>query len=263
MCDIEKIVKLRYNSGGNLKIEVITMLHIAICDDDTKIASQIEDYADRFFRTHCVDTKTQVYQSGENLLYDLRDGIYYDLLLLDIEMPGVDGMELAKSIHEDMPSARIIFITSHLEYAIEAYEFSVFRYIPKNRIEEKLSAALEDFYKLYRLERNEFYTIQVKNNIKQIAYRDILYILKDGKYAVFHLADGETKSVRRTLAQVFEEISKEYFCFADRGCIVNLANVVGMDEYGILLPGNQHIAISKANIPEFKATMLRFWGKQI
>ena len=71
-----------------------------------------------------------------------------------------------------------------MEYAIEAYEFSVFRYIPKNRIEEKLSAALEDFYKLDHLERNEFYTIQVKNNIKQIAYRDILYILKDGKYAV-------------------------------------------------------------------------------
>ena len=65
------------------------------------------------------------------------------------------------------------------------------------------------------------------------------------------------------LTQVFEELSKEYFCFADRGCIVNLANVVGMDENGILLPNNQHITISRANIPEFKTTMLRFWGKQI
>ena len=104
---------------------------------------------------------------------------YYDLLLLDIEMPGIDGMGLAKSIHDNMPAARIIFITSHLEYAIEAYEFSVFRYIPKDRIDEKLSVALDDFYKLYRLERNEFYTIQVKNRIEQIAYRDILYVLKD------------------------------------------------------------------------------------
>ncbi|MDO5345762.1 MAG: response regulator [Lachnospiraceae bacterium] len=69
--------------------------------------------------------------------YDLQDGIYYDLLLLDIEMPGVDGMELAEHIHDDMAAARIIFITSHLEYAIEAYEFSVFRYIPKNKIDEK------------------------------------------------------------------------------------------------------------------------------
>lgn len=239
------------------------MLHIAICDDDALMIPKVEELVKVFFRMHCVNIKVQLYQSSENLMYDLQDGFYYDLLFLDIEMPGIDGMGLAKNIHDNMPAARIIFITSHLEYAIEAYEFSVFRYIPKDRIDEKLSVALDDFYKLYRLERNEFYTIQVKNRIEQIAYRDILYVLKDGKYAVFYLTGGEIKSVRRTLTQVFEELSKEYFCFADRGCIVNLANVVGMDENGILLPNNQHITISRANIPEFKTTMLRFWGKQI
>ncbi len=239
------------------------MLHIAICDDDGTVVSKVEELASIFFRTHCVDTKIQSYQCSENLMYDLQDGIYYDLLLLDIEMPGVDGMGLAKNIHDNMPAARIIFITSHLEYAIEAYEFSVFRYIPKTAIGNKLPAALEDFYKLYRLERNEFYTIQVKNQVEQIAYRDILYILKEGKYAVFYLVNGEMRSVRKTLAQVFEEINKEYFYFADRGCIVNLANVVGMNGNGIILPGSQHITISKTNLPEFKTTMLRFWGKQI
>lgn len=239
------------------------MLHIAICDDDAWMVSKVEELAKIFFRTHCVDIEVQSYQSSENLMYDLQDGFYYDLLLLDIEMPGIDGMGLAKSIHDNMPAARIIFITSHLEYAITAYEFSVFRYIPKDALDDKLPSALEDFYKLYRLERNEFYTVQVKNRIEQISYRDILYILKDGKYAIFHLTGGETRAVRKTLAQVFEEIGKEYFCFADRGCIVNLANVVGLDETGILLPDNQRIAISKGSFPEFKGTMLRFWGKQI
>lgn len=239
------------------------MLHVAICDDDALMVSKVEELASVFFRTHCVDIKIQLYQSGENLMYDLGDGFYYDLFLLDIEMPGIDGMGLAKSIHDNMPAARIIFITSHLEYAITAYEFSVFRYIPKMVLDEKLPSALEDFYKLYRLERDEFYTIQIKNHVEQIAYKDILYILKDGKYAVFHLAGGETKSVRKTLTQVFKEISKEYFYFADRGCIVNLANVMGMDDNGIILPDHNHITISKANIVEFKTIMLRFWGKQI
>lgn len=178
-------------------------------------------------------------------------------------MPEVSGMDLAKTIQEKMPSARIIFITSHLEYAIEAYEFSIFRYIPKDRLEEKLDAALEDFYKLYRLERNEYYTIQVKNNIEQLAYRDILYILRDGKYAIFYMENGESRSVRKTLSQVFEEISKEYFFFADRGCIVNLANVVGLDATGISFIHDKRVVISKAAIPEFKSRMLEFWGKQI
>lgn len=239
------------------------MLNIAICDDDALILSKVEELVGVFFRTHCIEIKMQSYQLSENLTYDLQDGLYYDLFLLDIEMPGIDGRELAKSIHNNMPAAKVIFITSHLEYAVEAYEFSIFRYIPKTAIEEKLSAALNDFYKLYRLERNEFYTIQVKNYVEQLSYRDILYILKEGKYAVFHLANGRTNSVRKTLAQVFKEINKDYFYFADRGCIVNLANVIGMNENGILFSDNQRLAISKASISDFKTILLRFWGKQI
>ena len=239
------------------------MLNIAICDDDALILSKVEELVGVFFRTHCIEMKMQSYQLSENLTYDLQDGLYYDLFLLDIEMPGIDGRELAKSIHNNMPAAKVIFITSHLEYAVEAYEFSIFRYIPKTAIEEKLSAALNDFYKLYRLERNEFYTIQVKNYVEQLSYRDILYILKEGKYAVFHLANGRTNSVRKTLAQVFKEINKDYFYFADRGCIVNLANVIGMNENGILFSDNQRLAISKASIADFKTILLRFLGKQI
>ena len=239
------------------------MLHIAICDDDAMIVSQVKTLTSYFFRTHCVDTKLQSYQSSENLIYDLQDGVYYDLLLLDIEMPGIDGMELAKNIHENMPAARIIFITSHLEYAITAYEFSVFRYIPKTAIEAKLSVALEDFYKLYGLERSEYYTITVKNHVEQIPYRDIFYILKDRKYAVFHLRNGTTASVRKTLSQVSAEIGQEYFYFADRGCIINLANVIGMNETDVLMPDGQHVTISKGNVAEFKSILLHFWERQI
>jgi len=139
----------------------------------------------------------------------------------------------------------------------------VFRYIPKKLLDHKLLIALEDFYKLYCLERDEYYVIQVKKRIEKVAYREILYILKNGKYAVFHLKNGEMKSIRKTLAQVFEELNKEYFHFADRGCIVNLANVVGLNENGVIFGHNEYIQISKANISEFKSIMLRFWGKQI
>lgn len=234
-----------------------------MCDDEKAISTKIGQDVRQFFKSRCIDCNIQSYQSSENLQYDLQDGLYFDLLLLDIEMPGVDGMTLAKEIFDTAPGAKIIFITSHLEYAITAYEYSVFRYIPKTMIEEKLTMALEDFYKLYRLERTEFYTVEIKSHMEQIPYRNILYILKDGKYAVFYLQDGRTQPIRKTLAQILTEISQEYFYFADRGCIVNLANVIGIDEKGILFQNQQHVVISRANMSEFKAVMLRFWGKQI
>ncbi len=238
------------------------MLRVAICDDE-KILMEIEEIAGRFFRLNCIDNKITIYQSSENLQYDLQDGIVYDLFLLDIEMPEIHGMELAKEICERMPSAKIIFITSHLEYAITAYEYSVFRYIQKTMLHEKLFLALEDYYKLYALEKNEYYMIEIKNYLEKIPYRSIFYVLKEGKYSVLYLEGERTVSVRKTLKQVFEELGQEYFYFADRGCIINLANVVGMDTGKILFPEQQNVTINKTNWIEFKESLLLFWGKQI
>ncbi len=238
------------------------MLRVAICDDE-KILMEIEEITGGFFRRNCIDSKITTYQSSENLQYDLQDGIVYDLFLLDIEMPGIHGMELAKEIRERIPYAKIIFITSHPEYAITAYEYSVFRYIQKTMLHEKLFLALEDYYRLYALEMKEYYMIEIKNYLEKIPYRSIFYILKEGKYSVLYLEGERTVSVRKPLKQVFEALSQEYFYFADRGCIINLANVVGMDTGKILFPGQQNVTINKANWIEFKESLLSFWGKQI
>lgn len=239
------------------------MLKISICDDEQDILSKVKEATELFFRTHCADYSIITYRHSDNLLYDLQDGTSYDLFLLDIEMPGMDGMALAKEINTVLPMAKIIFITSHLEYAVAAYEYSVFRYIPKNMIDEKLAAALRDFYKLYGLERNDYYLIKVKNHVEKLAYRDIFYVLKDGKYAVFYLRNRKIASIRRTLSQVYAEINQEYFYFADRGCIINLANVKGMDGENIVMPDGQHITISRSGVTEFKSILLHFWEKQI
>ena len=239
------------------------MLKIAVCDDEQNMLIKVKKIAGHFFWTHCVDCDIHAYENSDNLQYDLKDGVYYDLFLLDIEMPGVDGMALAKEISACLPAAKILFITSHLEYAIAAYEYSVFRYIPKDMIDRKLPVALEDFYKLYELERSSYYRIQVKNHVEQLTFQDILYILKEGKYAVFHLRSGRTASVRRSLSQVYAEIGQEYFCLADRGCLINLANVTGMDGERILMPDGERVAISRSGVAEFKSALLRFWEKQI
>ena len=239
------------------------MLRISICDDEQDMLSKVQEVTELFFRTHCVDYSINTYQHSDNLQYDLQDGISYDLFLLDIEMPGMDGMDLAKEINTILPMAKIIFITSHLEFAVAAYEYSVFRYIPKNMIGEKLTAALEDFYKLYGLERNDYYLIKVKNHVEKLSYRDIFYVLKDGKYAVFYLRNRQIASIRKTLSQVYAEINQEYFYFADRGCIINLANVTGMDGENVIMLDGQHITISRSSVAEFKSILLHFWEKQI
>lgn len=126
------------------------MLKIAICDDEPQAAAQEEAIVRDSLRACGIAGEVTRYTHSQTLLDDLTDdGFFYDLLLLDIEMPGLDGMEMARRCREILPKVRIIFVTSHREYAIDAFELSIFRYVPKSDRETRLAAAVTDAAKLY------------------------------------------------------------------------------------------------------------------
>lgn len=108
----------------------------------------------------------------------------FDLLLLDIEMPQINGMELAARVKKLLPKALIIFITSHMEYVLDAYELSVFRYIPKTDPGQRLSHALLDAAAMVEIQLRESYVIQNQNRLERVPLQNILYITHEGKNAV-------------------------------------------------------------------------------
>ena len=178
------------------------MIRIAVCDDDKSAVSMHRKVAEDCLRQcGCVGEIT-AYTGSENLFYDIaEDKFYYDLILLDIEMPGSTGMELAQKIKPFLPDVRIIFITSHIEYAIDAFELSVFRYVPKNELDQRLPGAVTDALRLILLEDGKVYTICTNSRLEKIPYKDIFYIERDGKYASITSAAGVSR-VRKSLQQV-------------------------------------------------------------
>lgn len=112
------------------------MLQIAVCDDEESAVQAHREMAERCLQQCGAAGKITVYTSSSSLLCDItEDQFYYDLILLDIEMPERTGMELAEKIKPFLPNVKIIFITSHIEYAIDAFELSIFRYVPKNGVQ--------------------------------------------------------------------------------------------------------------------------------
>lgn len=137
------------------------MLHIAVCDDDESIVQTHRELVEQCLNQCGNFGSVAVYTSSSSLLYDItEDKFFYDLILLDIEMPERTGMELAEKIKPFLPNVKIIFVTSHIEYAIDAFELSIFRYVPKNDIEKRLFPAIQDAVRLIALESGKFYTIQ-------------------------------------------------------------------------------------------------------
>ena len=239
------------------------MIKIAICDDEEKAVALHERIVKSCLQSQGIGYEITTYTQSRNLLYDITDdGFFYDLILLDIEMPGISGMEIPQRLKGFLPNVRIIFVTSHTEYAIDAFELSIFRYVPKNNLEVKLAAAVTDAAKLIELEAGQEYTIQTASRMEKIPYKDIFYIQRDGKNASIISSVGIAK-VRKSLQQVFDELNTPEFIFIDRGCIVNIIQIMKISDGMVVLKNGEQLPISRSHLQEVKQKINQFWGAHI
>lgn len=239
------------------------MLRIAICDDDKTIVESHKSITEISLKDCGSIGKIETYITSDNLLYDIcEDGIFFDLILLDIEMPGSTGMEIAEKIKPYLPNVKIIFITSHIEYAIDAFELSIFRYVPKNDIDKRLPAAIQDAVKLIELEDGKAYTIQTNSRLEKIPYREIYYIERDGKNASITAVSGISK-VRKSLQQVYSELEAEEFLFIDRGCIANMIHIMQIKDGMAVLKNGEVLPISRSHLQTVKEQINHYWGMHI
>lgn len=242
---------------------VINVIKIAICDDEEKAVALHERIVKSCLQSQGIGYEITTYTQSRNLLCDITDDrFFYDLILLDIEMPGISGMEIPQQIKGFLPNVRIIFVTSHTEYAIDAFELSIFRYVPKNNLEVKLASAVTDAAKLIELEAGQEYTIQTANRMEKIPYKDIFYIQRNGKNASIVSSVGTAK-VRKSLQQVFDELNTPEFIFIDRGCIVNIIQIMKISDGMAVLKNGEQLPISRSHLQEVKQKINQFWGAHI
>lgn len=254
------------------------MIRVGLCDDDPVLLKKLNSFVSDCYAENQIFAKTQAFEKGQALLYEIEDGAGFDLLLLDIEMPGLSGMELAARVKKLLPKALIIFITSHMEYVLDAYELSVFRYVPKADQGERLTHALLDAAAMVEVQLRESYIIQNQNRLERIPLQNLLYITHEGKNAllVTDLSAGENPGggsmpgeknlcfrVRKTLQQVYEELDDKEFFFIDRGCIVNLSRIMSIKEDFCILKDGTRLGVSQSRMPGLKERLLEFWKQHI
>ena len=153
-------------------------------------------------------------------------------------------------------------MTSHTEYAIDAFELSIFRYVPKNNLEVKLAAAVTDAAKLIELEAGQEYTIQTASRMEKIPYKDIFIFRGTEKNASIISSVGIAK-VRKSLQQVFDELNTPEFIFVDRGCIVNIIQIMKISDGMVVLKNGEQLPISRSHLQEVKQKINQFWGAHI
>ena len=240
------------------------LIRIAICDDEKAAVIQHEDIVKSSLQSCGIGYEIVTYTQSSNLLFDITDDhFFFDLILLDIEMPGITGMELAEKIKRYLPNVKIIFITSHIEYAIDAFELSIFRYVPKSNLTDRLVAAITDAAKLIELEAGKEYIIQAAGRMEKIPYKDIFYIQRDGGKNSMLVSGMGISKVRKSLQQIFEELDTPEFIFIDRGYIVNIIQIMKISDGMAYLKNGEKLPVSRSHLQDVKQQINKFWGAHI
>lgn len=235
------------------------MIQIAICDDSEVSLQNLNQAVTDILKSNHELAEITLYRESNFLNYDINEGHFYDLILTDIQMPHIDGMELAANIRKHLPNSLIIFITAHSKYALDAFELSIFRYIDKETIPKKLPLAIADALKMIHLQEDQYYLLSYNRVHRKILLKDILYIQREGKNSIFYLANQDTLKERKSLVPIMESLNSSDFIFIDRGIIVNLIHIVCIRDTTIELDNGHFILASIPRMKELKFQLQKLW----
>lgn len=236
------------------------MIQIAICDDRKEDIQKLKDYVGWFSGEHPdIPLKAEVFISPYDLLEAISSRGGYDLYLLDVIMPRLSGIDIARKIRERGETAEILFLTTSREYAVEAFGVKASGYLIKPVKKADFENEVLSCINHLAPKDNPAILLKTKEGIRKVHIQEIAMIESFNHSRVCTLADGTTVETPATLSSLYEQL-RTYPCFflPHRSYIVNLEYVNGLTEMELLMAGGQRIPISRNIYPKLKEAYMNY-----
>lgn len=232
------------------------MIQIAVCDDELAVRVLIQEYLSRYAKEKNLELHTDFFENGEALI--LTFGKQYDLIILDVEMPGMDGIKVAEKIREQDKLVIITFLTLYEKYAYRSYLVEASGYQTKPVEYESFRSELEKYLRLIR-NNQEKILVENKGKTYSITKNSIVYISYFNHCLTCHLMDGDTINIKGSLKNFMKNDTEHNFCQIHKSYIVNriwIEKCVNKEVYLKGIPGS--LAVSKHRWKSFYEQYLIF-----
>ena len=234
------------------------MYKFAICDDSPDMTSLVHQLTLKWADARSITAEINIFDSAEAFLFSYSETKDYDILLLDIEMGGMDGVSLAKKLREENRYVQIVFITGYSDYIAEGYDVDALNYLIKPLKEGKLFEVLDKA--VVRIARGEkMLTLELPEETVKVPLIEVKYLEVIKNYVTVHADEDYT--VRKTLGE-FESLLDENFYRTGRSYIVNLRYVRKVTKTEIYLRDNIVIPLPRGQYEPLNRALIKRVGKE-
>ena len=233
------------------------MLKIAVCDDSRELLEKVEKDLHEYENVRNTPVTVHTYTNAVELLDGLKK-TDYDILILDIIMPGFTGMQAAHEIRKFNEEIKIIFLTSSKEFAIESYSVGAYYYLLKPVLKEKLFPVLDKVVSEIT-SKQESCVIYTHMGIVNIPFAKIECLEVYNKHLVFHLSDGSTKETRGALSD-YENIflDRKEFLKIHRSYILNMDYIHSIEAGVIVTYSGKRFPVSRLVAKDIKEHYMNY-----
>lgn len=233
-------------------------MKIAICDDDRnelfRILSILADYQ----LERNMEFSYKPFESSVELSAEASHE-RYDIYLLDIVMPGLDGMELAREIRSYDKAADIIFLTSSSEFAVESYQVKASNYLMKPLQKDRVFEALDDIMRTRIEDRDSCIVLRSNIGVHKVRLSEIVYVEALNRKVIYYLKNNSQITCAEKFAAVCNLLLQhQEFLLVHRSFVVNMNYIRSIDATDMCLANDSCIPLAQRRVPEIKRLYLAF-----
>lgn len=221
------------------------MIKIAICDDDLITLNHTKEVLEKYNKK---DLQIYLYRSGEELL---KREEKFDIIFLDIDMMGINGIETAKKIRVYDKKVKIIYVTNYTDYTSSAFSVHAFGYLLKPIKKEKLYEQLDEALSYMKEEEECLVEFITEDGLLRIDVKKIYYFEYMSRKILIKTSDG-TYTMKHKISEISEKMKAFGFEMPHKSFVVNLYNVKSIKGYDIYMMDESIIPLSQKKSSEFR-----------
>ena len=233
------------------------MITAAIVDDDPNIRETLQAALIKDTQKRRIPVQLSVCASGSEFLTLPKEK--WDLVLMDVEMPGQNGIETARQLRRVNERATIIFITNYIQYALEGYEVQAFRYLLKPidaaQFEQVVGTALDEIHH----RQTAYLQLKGRSEIIRLAIDELIYAETEPGHLLLH-TPAKVLECYSTMEKLEQELKQEAFFRCHSSFLVALEAVRQIEKQDVVLKDGTRVPVSKNRKKGMKQALTNFWG---